>query len=120
MAGKNPVLSEAVYRAVVEGSPVAKVMINHEGEIVLVNAQAEKLFGYRRNELIGRKVDMLVPDGKRSSHPKLRGSFFSDPKTRKMGAGGKLNGRRKDGSEFAVEIGLNPIKTAEGEFVLAV
>src|SRR6185369_7020569 len=120
MAAKKPVLSEAVYRAVVEGSPIAKVMIDRAGKIVLVNAEVEKLFGYGRDELIGRKVDMLVPDRMRPGHPELRASFFSDPKTRQMGKGRDLNGQRKDGSQFPVEIGLNPIKTAEGEFVLAV
>jgi len=113
-------LSEAVYRAVVEGSPTAMVMIDDAGNIVLINAQVEKLFGFPREELLGQKVDILVPDAVRSGHPKLRDGFFADPHPRQMGAGRDLNGRRKDGTLVPVEIGLNPIETAEGRFAIAV
>ena len=112
-------LSEAVYRAIVEGSPIAKVLVNRQGLIVLVNAQIENLFGYARGELLGKPIEVLVPRAARGHHPALRDSYFKDPKPRFMGAGRDLSGTRKDGSEFPVEIALNPIRTADGEFVLS-
>jgi PAS domain S-box-containing protein len=110
---------EEKFRAVVEAAPTAMIMIDADGNIVLTNAQVEKLFGYRREELLGKKVELLVPDSVRPGHPKLRDSFFADPRPRQMGAGRDLNGRRKDGSLMPVEIGLNPIETAEGRFAIA-
>lgn len=112
-------LPEAVYRAVVENSPVAKIMISMRGEIVLANREAERMFGYSRDELLGQPIETLVPKAVRARHPVLRDSFFKDPKPRFMGVGRDLSGTRRDGSEFPVEIALNPIKTAEGEFTLA-
>jgi PAS domain S-box-containing protein len=112
-------LSEAVYRAVVEGSPIAKILIDRTGTIVLANPQSEKLFGYERNDLLGKPIELLVPKGARHRHPHLRDGYFEDPRPRFMGVGRDLSGTRKDGSEFPVEIGLNPIRTSDGEFVLA-
>ena len=80
----------------------------------MVNAQAERVFGYRRDEMLGQPIEMLVPERFRAPHPGLRGSFFADPKSRPMGAGRDLFALRKDGSEFPVEIGLNPIETERG------
>src|SRR5262249_55902158 len=94
-------------------------MINHQGRIVLVNAQTEKLFGYSRAELLGQLVEALVPERFRPRHPEYRETFFNQPTMRAMGVGRDLFGRRKDGSEFPVEIGLNPIETDEGTFVLS-
>ncbi len=111
--------AEEKFRAVVEAAPTAMIMINEAGDIVLTNAQAEKLFGYTRNELLGLKVDALVPDANRKGHPKLRDGFFTDPRPRTMGAGRELFGKRKDGSLVPVEIGLNPIQTSEGKFAIA-
>jgi PAS domain S-box-containing protein len=111
--------AEDRFRLVVESAPSAMVMINDRGKIVLVNAQTEKLFGFSRKDLLDQSIEMLVPERFRAKHPSYRGSFFADPRTRSMGAGRDLFGQRADGSEVPVEIGLNPIKTAEGSFVLA-
>src|SRR6185295_3487196 len=106
-------------RLVVEATPNAIVMVDDRGRITLVNSQAEQLFGYPRAELIGQPIEMLVPVRYRAAHPGHRGGFFKQPATRSMGAGRDLYGRRKDGSEVPIEIGLNPIRAAEGAFVLA-
>ncbi len=111
--------AEERFRLVVESAPSAMVMINERGKIVLVNAQTEKLFGFSRKDLIDQSIEVLVPPRFRSAHPGFRASFFTDPRSRSMGAGRDLFGLRSDGSEVPVEIGLNPIKTAEGSFVLA-
>jgi PAS domain S-box-containing protein len=110
---------EERFRRVVEAAPNAIVMINAGGRIEMVNAQAEQVFGYARDEMLGEPVEMLVPQRFRAHHPGLRGSFFADPKARPMGAGRDLFGLRKDGTEFPVEIGLNPIETDEGPMVLS-
>jgi len=111
--------AEQRFRLVVEAAPNAMVMINAAGEIVMVNAQTERVFGYSRAELLGRPVEILVPDRFRHYHPGMRATFLADPRPRPMGAGRDLYGRRKDGTEFPVEIGLNPIETDEGMMVLA-
>jgi len=111
--------SEGHFCRVVEAAPNAIVMIDDSGLIEMVNAEAERVFGYTRNELLGKPVEMLVPERYRSKHPKLRTSFFADAVSRPMGAGRDLYGLRKDGSEFPVEIGLNPIQTEEGTMVLS-
>ena len=94
-------------------------MINQRGVIEMVNAQAERVFGFARDEMLGQSIEMLVPERFRKGHPSLRGAFFSDPQSRPMGAGRDLYGLRKDGSEFPVEIGLNPIETDDGTMVLS-
>jgi len=104
---------------VVESSPSAMVMVNAGGRIAMVNAQAESLFGYSRAELVGASVDMLVPERFRGGHPALRAGFAGTHTARPMGAGRDLFARRRDGSEFPVEIGLNPIETEEGPMVLS-
>jgi PAS domain S-box-containing protein len=111
--------SEARFRQVVESAPNAIVMSNASGRIEMVNAQAERVFGYARAELLGQPVEMLVPKRFRGRHPALRTSYLNDPRSRPMGAGRDLYGLRKDGSEFPVEIGLNPIETEEGTMVLS-
>jgi PAS domain S-box-containing protein len=110
---------ERRFRAVVEAALCAMVMTDRVGKIVMVNAQAERVFGYSRAELIGQPVEMLVPQRFRGHHPELRKTFFADPRPRSMGAGRDLYGLKKDGSEFPVEIGLNPIETDEGTMVLS-
>ncbi|PYS24868.1 MAG: hypothetical protein DMF72_03685 [Acidobacteria bacterium] len=107
------------FRLVVEAAPSAMIMVNDQGLISLVNTQTERLFGYQRTELLGQRMEMLVPERYRASHPDLRTGFFQHPSTRSMGAGRDLFGLCKDGSEVPIEIGLNPIRTAEGAFVLA-
>src|SRR5206468_9002389 len=107
------------FRLAVEASPSGIVLVDGEGKIVLVNTQTEKMFGYSRGELIGQSVEMLVPKRFGANHPAHRAKFMAIPKTRAMGAGRELFARRKDGTEFAIEIGLNPIQTADGVLVLA-
>jgi len=111
--------SERRFRLVVEAAPNAMVMIDRAGKIAMVNTQAEQVFGYARTELVGQPVEMLVPERFRGHHPELRKTFFADPRPRPMGAGRDLYGLKKDGSEFPVEIGLNPIETGEGLMVLS-
>jgi len=110
---------EARFRATVESAPIAILMTDQAGAIVLVNAELERLFGYDRGELLQQKVEVLVPARLHSAHPRLRNQYLEAPQARRMGAGSDLFGRRKDGSEFPVEIGLNPVRTDEGLFVLA-
>jgi PAS domain S-box-containing protein len=93
--------NERLLSAIVEGSPYAKVLVNEQGRITLVNAQTEHLFGYTRGELLGQPIELLVPERFRRGHPALRDAFQAAPVARPMGAGRDLYGRRKDGSEVA-------------------
>ncbi len=111
--------AEEQFRLVVEAAPNAMIMVNPEGRITLVNTQAEAVFGYAREELIGHPIEMLVPERFRSHHMGYRHGYSSDARARPMGAGRELFGLRKDGSEVPIEIGLNPIHTSEGLFGLA-
>ena len=111
--------AEERFRQIFEAAPSAMVMVSEDGRIVLVNAQVETVFGYGRTELIGQPIEILIPERFRAKHATDRKHFAGDPRTRAMGAGQELFGRRKDGSEVSVEIGLNPIHTTEGLFVVA-
>ncbi|MGH8681002.1 MAG: PAS domain S-box protein [Burkholderiales bacterium] len=104
---------------VLEATPNAMIVVTREGTITLVNAAAETVFGYAREELIGRPIEMLIPERFRARHPDDRGRYFADPTARTMGAGRELFGRRKYGGEVPVEIGLTPLRTSEGLFTLA-
>ncbi len=111
--------SEHRFRLLVEDAPNAMLMADAQGHITEVNAQTEKLFGYRRDELLGKSVEMLVPESARAPHPALRAGYFGAPSVRPMGAGRDLFGVRKDGSEVPIEIGLNPLSIGAETFVLA-
>ena len=107
------------FRLAVEAAPNAMIMINREGRIVLSNSLTETLFGYSRAELLNESIELLVPDKHRHAHLAYRSTFFAEPIARPMGAKRDLYGRHKDGTEIPVEIGLNPLPTPKGSFVLA-
>jgi len=111
--------AEELFHLATEASPSGTVLINHEGRIVLVNAHAEKLFGYARDELIGKNVEILLPERFGTSYENDRANFFVAPEAWATNAYAELFARRKDGSEFPVEIGVNPVQTPHGLVVLA-
>jgi PAS domain S-box-containing protein len=110
---------EARFRGLLEAAPDAMVIVDEAGRIVLVNSQTEQMFGYRRDELLGQSVEVLIPEGRRAGHAAFRESYFGEPVTRPMGSGRDLAARRKDGSEFPAEISLSPLETEEGRLVSA-
>lgn len=107
--------SEFWFRGLLESAPDAMVIANAEGTIIIINAQTERLFGYPRNEIIGNKVEFLIPERFHASHTRHRDEYIESPKVRAMGAGMELYGRRKDGSEFPVEVSLSPLKVSDEE-----
>ncbi|MFL9845556.1 sensor histidine kinase [Flavobacterium rhizosphaerae] len=107
-------IAEEHFKLVVESVPNALIVSDSTGEITLVNVQAEKLFGYKREDMVGKKIEMLIPQKFRSYHPNNRNSYHKAPVSRFFGAGRELYAVRSDGSEFPVEIGLNPISTTDG------
>lgn len=118
--GEEQGLAEDKFRLAVEACPNGMVMTDRAGLIVMINGEIEREFGYRRDELIGQPIDLLLPERLRAQHARHRFQYGSRPHTRRLGEGRDFYACRRDGSEFPVEIGLNPIRTPSGLFVLSV
>jgi PAS domain S-box-containing protein len=111
--------SEKRFRGLLEAAPDGMVIVDHEGTIAMVNAQMEKLFGYKREEVVGQRVEMLVPTRFKDIHPFHRGQYLKNPRLRPMGADLELYALRKDGTEFPVEISLSPMESEEDNLIIA-
>jgi len=111
--------AEEKFSRLLEAAPDAMVIVDHQGKIRFVSSQTEMLFGYRREELYGRTIEILLPERFRANHIGDRRNYFVDPKTRLMGKGLELYGLHKDGTEFSVDISLSPLHTKEGDLVTA-
>jgi PAS domain S-box-containing protein len=112
-------IEEAAVPEMLDGTPIATIAVDYSGHIIFANLRAESLFGYARGELAEQQIEILIPERFHTQHPKLREQFELHPNARPMGAGRDLFARKKDGTEFPVEIGLNPLQTEHGSFVLA-
>lgn len=111
--------AQELFQLATEASPSGTLLVDSHGRIVLSNAHVQKFFGYEREELIGKPIEVLVPERFVAEHRNYRAKFMAEPQARAMGAGRELFARRKDGTEFPVEVGLNPIQTPRGLLVLA-
>jgi PAS domain S-box-containing protein len=115
----SPVAGESIFQAMLDAAPDAMIGVNSDGIIVMANAQTEVVFGYEPDSLLGEPIEVLVPEDVRDLHPTHRSEYFREPRTRPMGAGLDLSGRRADGSEFPAEISLSSIQTEDGPVSLA-
>ena len=106
--------AEGLFRGLLEAAPDAIVIVNQEGIIALINSQTEHMFGYGREELLGKNMEILIPENLRDRHIAHRTSFHESPQTRRIGRGQIISARRKDGREFPVEIGISPLETEDG------
>jgi PAS domain S-box-containing protein len=112
-------LADERLRLVIEACPSGMIMTDADGTIVLVNGEAERMFGYEREELFGKSIDILVPAPVRAGHGKYRADLIERPESRRMGTGRDLHGVRKDGTQIPVEVGFNPIRTNDGLMILS-
>ena len=119
-SNQKQVAETLLSTSILEAIPDAVAAVNRQGIIIQVNSQTEAMFGYTRDELIGQSVEALVPERQRANHDQHREEFHQRPKIRRMGSGLDLYGRRRDGSEFPVEISLSPVATGNGSVVLSV
>jgi PAS domain S-box-containing protein len=113
----SSIMSLNTYQALLESAPDAMIVVDAEGKLVFVNRQVEVLFGYGSGDLLNKEVEILLPERYRLRHKELRKAYFNEPRMRKMGSGVELYGRRKEGSEFPVDISLSPLITEEGTFI---
>ena len=118
-SGRDITLTQDQFRHIFEASLTGMLLVDSNGAIVEINSRASRLFGYPAEELRGAQLEMLVPSRLRDSHSSLRAAFLSEPIARQMGVDGQLYGLRKDGTEVPVEIGLNPVYTSEGLFIVS-
>jgi PAS domain S-box-containing protein len=112
--------ADALFQSLLESAPDAIVIVSSDGRIAIVNSQAARLFGYERAELQGQPIELLLPDRLRSRHRQHRTIYVAEPHTRPMGIGLDLAARRRDGSEFPVEISLSPLETEDGLLITSV
>jgi PAS domain S-box-containing protein len=112
--------ADASFKALLEAAPDGIVVVNSSGKIVIANPQTEKIFGYSHDELIGQTIELLVPERSREGHVDLRVGYATDPRTRPMGEGRELSGRRKDGAEVPIEISLSPLTTGKEALVISI
>jgi len=119
LSNQQEIAEKLLSPSILEAIPDAVAAVNQQGVIVQVNAQMEAMFGYTRQELIGQPIEMLVPQRQRGQHHGHRDKFHAQPKLRRMGSGLELNGLRRDGAEFPVEISLSPVPTGNGLIVLS-
>jgi PAS domain S-box-containing protein len=113
-------LAEARFRGLLESAPDSIVVVDSAGIITIVNSETERMFGYERQELLGQPVEILVPERSRGRHYGDRAAYSADPNTRPMGAGRQLTGRKKNGSEFPVEISLSPLRAEDETLVISI